>query len=787
MSFLHLSLLAGFAAIAAPIVLHLFGQRQPQLLDFPALRFVKETRQEQRSSWQLRHFLLLLLRILLFAALAFALMRPRVHSSSLDSIFWVSAIGVCAALASIIAAAAFVGKRPATVWLTSAIIALVLWSTAALWGVRSLTVGPPVPNPDTSSPIATAIILDNGPSMLYRSENRLRLDLAKERVNWILDQLPTESRVGLLGGAPVGSLALDPATAETQVKLVETRGGHVDLFSRLRTALDLVLASELERKEIYIVTDGMAVSWSSVQPGLKELLEDHKDEVLIQIIDIGDEDRANWWLGDITASAESVSAGGDIEFEVSVFRSPRSTDNKSVTIDLLKEEIDPRMPIIRNGELQTAPSKVVSRKVVELDQETSQTVRLSARNLDEGTHHFTIRFDKSDPLAIDNERYFSVVAHPPKPTLIISDDLDLAKTLRFLANPNRELSEELIASIPYSQIGQTELSQFALIWMHDPPPIPAISVEKLHQYAQKGGSVLCVLGSSLGTTSSAQGTTLNKLLPGSIDSIIVRPENRDNFLTPVALSHPMFQGIGESISAELWNPFGVYKNWSFKDLNENVQLVMQNSQDLSPAILNENVGRGQILTFTTPIPERESKDQWNELWISDEPILAFGLLRGALTALYGASEQSTNHQIGTPISLGNDETSQPTIYDLFWPNGEKRRFTASDGLLSLGSFERAGIYRLRGLRGDPVSRGFSINIPAADTTLERVEETVLEDQLGTDNFKIARTMDEVESSVGQARFGRELYPLLMLFVAGLFLAEQAMSNRFYKIKFSKPR
>jgi hypothetical protein len=47
---------------------------------------------------------------------------------------------------------------------------------------------------------------------------------------------------------------------------------------------------------------------------------------------------------------------------------------------------------------------------------------------------------------------------------------------------------------------------------------------------------------------------------------------------------------------------------------------------------------------------------------------------------------------------------------------------------------------------------------------------------------VARKQEEVESSVGQARFGRELYPLLMLFVAGIFLAEQVMSNRFYRIQ-----
>ncbi|MCA9132897.1 MAG: BatA domain-containing protein, partial [Planctomycetales bacterium] len=96
MSFLHLSLLAGLGVISVPLLLHLFGQSQPQVLDFPALRFVKETTQEQSMSWQLRHMLLLLLRILLLAALALALARPRVHSAMLGSVLTVSALGICA-------------------------------------------------------------------------------------------------------------------------------------------------------------------------------------------------------------------------------------------------------------------------------------------------------------------------------------------------------------------------------------------------------------------------------------------------------------------------------------------------------------------------------------------------------------------------------------------------------------------------------------------------------------------------------------------------------------------
>lgn len=786
MSFLHLSLLAGLAVVTVPIMLHLFGQRQPQLIDFPALRFVQETRQEQSSSWQLRHILLLLLRILLLAALALALSRPRVHSVTLDSILIVSAIGGLALFASVITAIAFVSRRPTSVWLTCAVITLTLWSTSFLWGYQALTVGPPVPSSDSKAPVATAIIVDNGPTMSYRAENQVRLDVAKEHAAWILDQLPVESRVGVLSGVPIGSLALDPASAEAQIKLIEPRGAHVDLPARIRTALDLVLASELERKEIYVITDLMSPAWTSPQPELKDLLDQHQGEVLIQIIDVGTTDHANWSLGDPKPSFETIPVGSDLELEIPVARSPGVTNLKTVTVDLIQESMDPRLPVIRNGELQTAPSQVVDRQVANLENDPAGKVTLTARNLSEGTHHFTIRLDKSDPLDVDNARFVSIIAQPQKPALIVADNPEMAYMLELVVDPTQERDDTGVEQVRYSQLGRVALENYALLWLHDPPPLTQQSVERIRQWVEAGGGLLVMLGPALGSLDSVRGNAILSLLPGQLGPPSQRDRSdRSAFLTPVASSHPMFHELGDLINAQVWNPFAVFINWTFESYGSNAFLLMEVSDNRTAGVVGENVGRGQIITFTTPIPQLEVRDQplWNELWIADNPVPAFGLLRGALDALFGSSQTSTNFQVATPVSLPNDPREWPSRYELYLPNAESRPVESGEDTLDLGEFEQVGIYRLRGLRGEAIGRGFSINAPASDTRLERVDASLLEDQLGASHFRIARDRSELESSVGQARFGRELYPLLMIFVAGLFLAEQAMSNRFYKIKF----
>lgn len=798
MSFLHLSLLAGLAAITVPIMLHLFGQRQPQLIDFPALRFVRETTQEQSSSWQLRHILLLLLRILMFALLAFALARPRVHSAMLGSIFGVAGLSVAALIASVAAAVAMVSKRPASIWLTSLVVALALWISAGLWGFQTVAFGPSVPSSDQSAPIAAAIIVDNGPTSGYQSENRSRLDAGKEMATWILDQLPVDSRVGVLTSAPIGSLALDPSTAKSQVKLIEPQGSHVNLLARIRTSLDLVVASELERKEVYVITDLTTAAWESAEGDLAETLSGVRDEVLLQIIDIGQNKSFNWALGDPENDFDVVPAGGDVAIEVSVQRVVDSSDtaapnNQSVTVELLKEAIDPRLPIIADDQLKTAASSVVDRKVIDLSKSNSGSAILAGRNLEPGTHNFTIRIDRTDPLAIDNQRFVTVVATEQQPTLIVADDPALALQMQLIADPSgaRDAAgNPLVETVRSTQLPQVSVEKYAVICLLDPPPLSTVVAQRLKEHVLGGGGLLTILGPQLGTAARARTNAISEILPGEIGEPIVRSQDaRGTFLDPVAISHPIFSELAAVSDDVPWSLFPVFRNWNFTKLEDDAITLIKMSDNTSPAVIARQMGQGQTFTFTTPIPAVQKVGQplWNEIWIGDDPWPGFALLLGTMRSLSGAGAVSYTYESSEPVSLPNEAGVWPTRYELFLPQAQRRRLDASDGLLTAGNFEAPGIYRLRGQLGEPIVRGFSVNTPAADTNLQRVGREQLDTLLGEGNYRFAADRGDVESSVGQARFGRELYPLLMLFVAGVFLAEQAMSNRFYKIKFRKSR
>ena len=783
-----MSLIAGLAVVTVPILLHLFGQRQPQLIDFPALKFVRQTTREQSSSWQLRHILLLMLRILLLALLALALARPRVHSAMLASVLGITGVAIAASLASLIAAVAFVSRKPAVISWTALIIAVALWLSVATWGYKSLTNGPVVPSSDQSAPVAAVMIVDNGPSLAYRSNNAQRLETARDTAIWILDKLPLDSRVGVLAGVPVGSLSLDTATAKSQVKQIEQRGAHIDLAGRIRTAIDLVLATDLQRKEVYVVTDLVSSSWSEASDDLKKVLKEYSEEVLVQIIDVGDMDTANWRLGDAKPDFQTIPEGGEIAFEVSVER-PSTTSNKSATIELIQEDVDPKLPVISNGKLKTPGIKVVDRQVVDLSSDRIANVKLTAKELKAGSHNFTLRLDHPDPLQLDNERFVTVLANAQRPALVVADDADIARYLQFNIDPSAADASQaasLCETVRYSQLGRVALERFSVVCLYDPAAISAVQGQSLKEHVLGGGGLLIILGAGAGSAASLNESPLASLLPGKMANPKAAPNSAQfSFFQPAAISHPVFHAFGQT--EVRWNPYPIFQHWNIESLSDSAQTLVDYSDGSGPAVIVQSVGRGQVITITTPIPEpaQSTRPLWNELSVGEDTWPSFGLLLGCVRTLSGADQAKVNYAVGELVSLTNDPLHWPSRYELFLPNAQSRSVEALEGRVNLGQFDQPGIYRMRGQRTSPVSRSVSINAPAADTLLERLTLEQLNERLGADTYRLARNRDEIESSVGQARFGRELFPLLMVFVTGLFLAEQAMSNRFYKIKFSR--
>ncbi|MEA3446681.1 MAG: BatA and WFA domain-containing protein [Bacteroidota bacterium] len=81
MSFLYPTFLFALAAIAIPVIIHLFNFRRHKTVLFSSVKYLRNIKKETKAKSQLKHFLILLARIFVVAAMVLAFARPYIPVS----------------------------------------------------------------------------------------------------------------------------------------------------------------------------------------------------------------------------------------------------------------------------------------------------------------------------------------------------------------------------------------------------------------------------------------------------------------------------------------------------------------------------------------------------------------------------------------------------------------------------------------------------------------------------------------------------------------------------------
>ena len=150
--------------------------------------------------------------------------------------------------------------------------------------------------------------------------------------------------------------------------------------------------------------------------------------------------------------------------------------------------------------------------------------------------------------------------------------------------------------------------------------------------------------------------------------------------------------------------------------------------------------------------------------------------------LVGSGEQQLNYFAGTnAVSLPIGDLN-PRRYVLTRPDGSETTLPPPEKAeLSISSVQQVGNYQVHCV-GEPKmpDQGFSVNLPAQVTQLDRLTDEELTDTFGPFKPLVARSNDQIVRNVHDSRVGREIYPWLILAFAGLLALEYIVSNWFYK-------
>jgi hypothetical protein len=260
-----------------------------------------------------------------------------------------------------------------------------------------------------------------------------------------------------------------------------------------------------------------------------------------------------------------------------------------------------------------------------------------------------------------------------------------------------------------------------------------------------------------------------------------RPDG-DLSLAPRDYQHPILGAFRSRAGQIPWDYFPVFRYWQLEQPAAGVHTVVPYS-DGRPAILERPLGKGRVLTMTTPVSDSLSGDQpWNLLPAGEDwPFLV--LMQTMGDYLVGSSEQQLNYYAGQTAVLRLNASKPFHSYVLTGPDQVEMRLTPDlkQNILVATATDRPGNYRVQaGGTSGGVDLGFSVNLAAEQAQLDRIPPEQLQETFGPLPFRVARSQTEIDRDISVGRVGRELFPLLILLVAVVLACEYVLANRFYR-------
>ena len=274
MTFLNASLVIGTLAALIPIVLHLIGKREPKKVRFPSIRFLTKRIETHNHRLKIRRWWLLAMRMLALASLAMALARPTIHRSL--SLTWLTiGLTVLAAIVLLVLATLAWSRNKSSEqsdpsgrarsgkngnrWtsLSLLVVAGVLLTGSSVWALWTSITGKR-PLLDSVSPVAIAVLIDNGPTWGWKDHRTQAMDAASALVS----QLPRTSRISIVDrSSNPPTFSVDVSGALSKIEQLHPVALARPLRSRMQAAARLLGTSELENRQLVIVTDLANQTW----------------------------------------------------------------------------------------------------------------------------------------------------------------------------------------------------------------------------------------------------------------------------------------------------------------------------------------------------------------------------------------------------------------------------------------------------------------------------------------------------------------------------------------------
>jgi hypothetical protein len=603
------------------------------------------------------------------------------------------------------------------------------------------------------------LLLDNSYSMGFETKDGPVFESAKKKAKSILGQLKEGDEASLIEFSSNPRLITPQPThafkgliryldEEAQLSAEKTNVGEA-----LKMAYEIIRDSKNLNREIYLLTDMEKSGWAGFHP---DILPSDDQKTKLYLVNVSPSDKQNLCIEEISFGPQLIEKGRPFQITAKI----ANYTHQAVRSLLVGLYLD---------------GKRVSQTDVDLQKDGKVSVKFNPTVEQAGIHTGFFELTDDD-LLIDNRRYFTFRIPERIPVLLVGERERDTHHLGLALNPlNAEDANKKITQHHKSSLSGIDFNRYDVVILSNLSRLTDVQLTNLERFVQKGGGLFIILGDDIDPDFYAE-RIIKKFFNLRILDPLKSTTNTSGFfsLERIDTDHPIFQVYRNVEKDQL----PMIKFLSIFELPQSREVKTIVSFSLGkPALMEKSFGAGKVLLLDAPVDESRAD-------LVVHPFFVPMINRAVEYLASDLSRLDEDILVGSKVTRELSADLSGKEIELFDPVMKKTNlhpFFQTDKLvLKIDDISLPGIYDIRASntsspRGEVVSR-FAVNIDPQDSDPERIELSEIEEKLKSINFLYIEPEDDIEESILQSRYGKELWKTFLWIAFGLLALEMFLAR-----------
>lgn len=722
MTFLNAALIAGMAAVAIPIIIHLFHRSKFKIVPWGAMHLLEAVLRKNTKRLKLEQLILLLIRCSIPVALALCMARPVI--TGLDPLL-------------------------------------------------------------KNNKISTVLIIDNSYSMEAGGPSNSNFQKAREAARQIVDNLVPGSDVAIIQMAGGASMLLDDPTFDldrVRGELGKMRAGYgaSDVSDAFKVARAVQPRLNHLNREIIVLTDFQKITWSelgglpaSERSRIAGGLAEGKTPPRLTFFHVGSEVTDNVSVDKLLFNREILGVGQQLRVRVPIqnhgegeYRDLRvifKVDGKERSVS--QTSLGPREKgqVLFTHTFDTSGSHVIE-AIAEADPLVADNSMMASIPV----------WDRLPVLLVSGDMN-------PEPLMGETDFVEIA--LRPFGNAKVELADLVTTkTVDARELDAKMLAESRVVLLANVSQLNEVQLKALENFVREGGGVLIFPGNRINsawynTTLSAGGKGLLPLpitqLSGSVNSGTRATIVSQHYEHPCLemFNDPRNGNLSEA-DIRLW-----YKMREDQSRTGDTGITVLARLDTGdPFLVEKKFGEGRVIECAVPCDA-----EWTNL-----PARPFylPLMQQLTTYLASKVYPPRNVDVGKPLVAflpAADANRKAVLTD---PEGKAREVViGTKGTRAVAEFaetQRPGLYVLDAPNNNRIH--FVVNVDRKESDLAQLPEAEVQGVAKAMGASIVKTFNDYRALDQQRRFGQEIWQFLLAVMVGLIFIEMLLEQVFARKK-----